>query len=95
MLVAKLGWKLLALLAGVVAARVSRRLLDSLWGRLHGGAPPRNPAVPDTSWREAVAWAAASGVSAALARLAANRGAASAWHKATGSLPPGVEEVGV
>ena len=41
-----------------------------------------------------VAWAVASGVTVAVARLLATKGVASAYVKATGHLPPGVEDVG-
>jgi hypothetical protein len=40
-----------------------------------------------------LAWAAACGVAIAVARLVAQRGAAEAWKKATGSYPAGLETV--
>jgi hypothetical protein len=92
--VEKVLWKLVAVLAGLMAAKAGRSVLDKTWARTRGGEPPRNPAAADTTWGEAVAWAAASGVAVALARLVATRGAASAWRKGTGHLPPGLEEVG-
>lgn len=39
-------------------------------------------------------WAAASGTAIALSRMLAQQGDARAWEKATGSLPPGVSNVG-
>jgi hypothetical protein len=41
-----------------------------------------------------VTWAIATGAALGVARLVAMRGAAQAWKRTTGSLPPGVEEVG-
>jgi hypothetical protein len=92
--VGKVAYKVLGIGAGLVAAKVARSALDKGWARTKGGEPPRNPAVPGTTWSEALTWAVASGVAVAVARLVATKGAASAWTKATGSLPPGVEEVG-
>jgi hypothetical protein len=94
MAVANVAWKVVGVTSGLVAARLSRKLLTTTWTKTKGGDPPRNPAAPGTTWGEALAWAALSGVSVAGARLLANRGAAQAWKKTTGSLPPGLEEVG-
>lgn len=93
--VEKLLYKLVGILGGVVAAKLARSTAEKVWKRTHQGTePPRNPAVPGTSWNEAVMWAVASGVAAGIARLLATKGAASAWAKGTGHLPPGLEEVG-
>ncbi len=90
----KMLWKVVGLGAGLTAAKVSRSVLDKTWAKTKGGEPPRNPATRETTWGEAVQWAVASGIAVAVARLLAARGAAAAWEKTTGHLPPGVEEVG-
>ena len=91
----KVLYKLIGILGGVVAAKLARTTMEKVWTRTHHGAmPPRNPAVPGTSWNEAVSWAVASGIAAGLARLLATKGAAHVWAKGTGHLPPGLEEVG-
>jgi hypothetical protein len=93
--VEKLLYKLVGILGGVVAAKLARTVAEKVWkGTHHGTEPPRNPAVPGTSWNEAVMWAVATGVAAGIARLLATKGAASVWAKGTGHLPPGLEEVG-
>ncbi|HEU0101256.1 MAG TPA: DUF4235 domain-containing protein [Mycobacteriales bacterium] len=92
--VAKVVYKVVGIGSGVLAAKVARSALDKGWARTKGGEPPRNPAVPGTSWSEALTWAVASGVAVAVARLVATKGVASTWVKATGQLPPGVEDVG-
>jgi hypothetical protein len=94
MAAAKIMWKCLALTSGLLAAKATRSALDKGWRRKVGDDPPRNPAAPGTDWKQAVAWATVSGTALALARLAATHGAAKAWQKTTGSLPPGMEEVG-
>lgn len=90
----KVLWKLVGILSGLVAARTTRAVMDKGWTRAKGAEPPRNPAAPGTTWSEAVTWAVASGIALGLARLLATRGAATAWRKGTGHLPPGLEEVG-
>jgi len=92
--VGKVLYKVIGIGAGVVAGKIARSALDKGWARTRGGEPPRNPAVPGTTWSEALAWAVASGVCVAVARLIAAKGVASTWVKATGHLPPGVEDVG-
>ena len=90
----KVLWKLVGILTGLAAAKTGRSVMDKAWARTKGGEPPRNPAAPGTTWSEALTWAVASGVAVAIARLFATRGAAAAWRKGTGHLPPGLEEVG-
>jgi len=89
----ELLWKLVGMLSGLVAGTATRSLLRAGWRRTKGGDPPTNPASPSTGWSEAVAWAVASGVALAVTRLVAQRGAAEAWKKSTGSYPPGLETV--
>ena len=91
----KVLFKLVGILGGVLAAKGSRSVMENVWKRTHHGQlPPRNPAAPGTTWGEALSWAVASGVAAGIARMLATRGAAKAWTKGTGHLPPGLEEVG-
>lgn len=91
--VAKIGWRVTGLAVGLGAASVTRTLLTKVWAKQLGGDPPTNPASRETTWPEALAWAAASGVAITIMRMVAARGAAGLWEKATGSLPPGMEEV--
>jgi Protein of unknown function (DUF4235) len=90
----KLGWKIMVFAFAVPTGIVARKTLDATWRAIRRDEPPRNPAAPGTAWREALAWAAVSGVAVAGARLVAARGAAATWKSLTGRLPPGVEEVG-
>ncbi len=92
-MLANLGWKVVGVGSGLVAAKASRAVMDKSWKATKGGEPPRNPAAPGTSWSEALTWAVASGVALGVAKLLATRGAAGAWRRTTGHLPPGLEEV--
>ena len=49
---------------------------------------------PDIAGREALLWAAISGLSMGLARTYATRRLAHYWIRSTGELPPGMAEQG-
>ncbi len=86
----ELGWTLIAAAAAVVAGLAARKALDAGWRASRKAPPPENPAMPDTTWTEALAWTAATSLVVGLARLLAQRGAAVGWRRATGRLPPNV-----
>ncbi len=86
-------WKGVGAASGALAGMATRKLLTSAWRRTKGGNPPTNPASPSTTWSEALVWAISSGVALAVTRLVAQRGAAEAWRKATGSYPRSLETV--
>ena len=90
--VEKTAWKVLTALAAFAATVAVRKVLEALWGRLTDADAPTNPADPSVSWREALLWTAATGVGIGVGRTIAQRGAASAWTKATGRIPPPFEE---
>jgi len=93
MAVANTAWKVVGAVSGMAAAKSARKALVAGWRKTVGDDPPTNPASPATTWGEALAWAAASGIAIGVARLIAQRGAAATWRKATGSYPPGLEDV--
>jgi len=87
-------WKIVGTGGAILAGMLARKALVASWTKSTRLAdPPTNPASPTTSWGEALMWAATSGLVVALARLVAQRGAAAGWQRATGALPPGLEEV--
>ena len=90
----KVVFKVIGITAGLVSTKVTRKALDAGWRKVRGSEPPRNPAVPGAAWSEAVTWAVASGIAMGLSKMLAAKGAATAWQKTTGSLPPGVTEAG-
>jgi hypothetical protein len=91
---APLSWKLLGAGFAIPAGIAVRKLADTAWYAARGNPPPKNPAAPQTTWPEALAWAAVSGVAGAGARLVAARGAAATYKSLTGKLPPGLESGG-
>jgi len=82
----------MSLVAGLGAAAVTRKLLDHSWKAAAGKNPPENPADPDVRIGEAVVWAAVTGAAVALARMVAQRRAASYYARSTGHLPPGLRK---
>lgn len=88
------SWKIGSGLTGVAAGWATRSVLRAVWRKAKGEQPPENPASPETTWPDALLWAIGSGVALAVTRLVAQRGAAEAWHAATGSYPTDVLESG-
>ena len=85
-------WTVFSLVAGLGAAALTRKLLDRSWQAAAGKNPPENPADPDVSLGEAVLWASITGAAVALARMIAQRRAASYYTRSTGHLPPGLRK---
>ena len=86
-------WKLGATLVGVTITMLIRRTMTRAWQHRTGGAPPNNPADDETTWKDAVVFAAVSGLAIGIARVLSDRAAAEAWRKAKGSYPPGIKSV--
>jgi hypothetical protein len=83
-------WTAFSLAAGLGAAALTRKLLDQSWRAAAGKNPPENPADPDVGFGEAVMWSVLTGALVALARMVAQRRAASYYARSTGHLPPGL-----
>ncbi len=82
-----MAWKVLAGVAAAAATAVADRGIRSAWKATTGDEPPSNPTNPDVNWREAVTWALLSGAVIGIARLAAQRKAASYYRNSSGDLP--------
>lgn len=87
------GWKVVGGLSAALGGKVARQVVGKAYTRATGKEPPIDPSHPGIQLREALIWALVSGTTVALVRLAIERGAATAWVKATGSLPPGLDEL--
>nr|WP_202885948.1 DUF4235 domain-containing protein [Kribbella sandramycini] len=75
----------------VVLGLAASKAVSTAWKVGSGGKPPKNG---QGGYVEVVAWAAASGAAAAVAKLFAERQAASYYLKSTGHPPPGWEQNG-
>src|SRR5947207_14058401 len=80
----RLAWLGGAAASGTLAAIAVRRAAVTTWRSTKHEDPPENPAARDVGWREALAWATAVAVGAAVARVVAQCGAASSCERATG-----------
>ena len=85
-------WTTFSIAAALGAAAVAKKAVDGGWRAATGKNPPVNPADPDVDLWEAVAWAAVSGTLIALAKMFAQRRAASYYARSTGHLPPGLQK---
>ena len=81
-------WTVFSLVSALGAAAIAKKAIDKSWTIATGKKPPENPADPDVDIWEAVAWAVASGTAVGLARMIAQRRAASYYTRSTGHLPP-------
>ena len=79
-----------SLVAALGAAALAKKGLNTSWRAATGKNPPENPADPDVSIGEAVMWASVTGAAVALARMLAQRRAASYYARSTGQNPPGL-----
>jgi hypothetical protein len=85
-------WTVMALVTGLGAARITHQVLSTGWKASTGRQPPANPADPDVRLMDAVIWSAATGATAALARMFAQRRAANYYVRSVGRLPKQLEK---
>ena len=81
-----------SLVSALGAAAIAKKGLNTSWRAATGKNPPENPADPDVDVWEAVLWAAVSGTLVALARMFAQRKAATYYVKSKGELPPQLQK---
>ena len=85
-------WSMFALGSTIVAGIAARKAMTTSWKVATGKEPPSNPADPDVSIGEALAWATLSGVAIGVMRMLASRKAADYYRRSTGHLPPNLQE---
>lgn len=85
-------WSVFSLVSALGAAALAKKGLNTAWKAATRRKPPENPADPDVELREAVAWALASGAFVGVARMLAQRRAASYYARSTGHLPPSLRK---
>src|SRR5207253_8425856 len=72
----QLVWRGVAIGSGTLAAAAVRRAAVTTWRTTKHEDPPENPVARDVSWANALIWAMAVAIGAAVARVVAQRGAA-------------------
>lgn len=85
-------WKLMGTASGLVAGIATTKALDAAWKTATGRKPPTKPDNPEIASREALLWAALSGMAMTVAKTYATRRAATYWVKSFGELPPGMKD---
>jgi hypothetical protein len=88
----KSTWKLIGTASGLIAGIATTKALDATWRTATGRKPPTRPDNPEIASREALLWAAISGMAMTVAKTYATRRAAIYWVKSFGELPPGMAE---
>ncbi len=83
-------WKLMDTGSALGAGILTARALDATWKTATGHPGPARAEHPDLGGREAIVWAAISGMAIGVAKTVATRRAAIYWVKSTGRLPPGM-----
>ncbi len=84
----KAMWALVGAGSAMIASTAVEHALDAGWRAVRDDDPPRDPSMPGFSWPVALLWTVASATAVGVAQLAARRGAAGGWKKATGRKPP-------
>jgi len=85
-------WTAFSVVSALGAAALAKKATDKVWQVATGKKPPENPADPDVHIWEAVAWAVVSGTAVGIARMLAQRRAASYYVKSTGHLPADLQK---
>jgi hypothetical protein len=88
----KRAWKALGSGSALVAGFAMTKALDATWRTATGRKPPTKPENPEIAGREAILWAALSGMAIGVAKTYATRRAANYWIRSTGELPPGMKD---
>ena len=84
----RVTWMLVGAGSAMAAGAAMSGLIEGGWRIARNEEPPIDPEAPATSWGNAVAWTALTGVLVSVAQMAARRGAAMAWQRTTGRRPP-------
>ncbi len=83
-----LVWKVLGTGSAVLAATVAEKLIGTGWQIALGKPAPTDPThIEDTSGKEALVFAALTGLAVSAARVMATRKAAQYYAKSAGHLP--------
>jgi hypothetical protein len=88
----KRAWKMIGTGIGLASGIATTKALDATWKTATGRKPPTKPENPDIAGREALLWAALSGMALGVAKTYATRRAAQYWVRSFGAVPPGMEE---
>jgi hypothetical protein len=87
----KLLYKPFAIVAGIVAGLLSKKLFDQIWGFFDKEQPP-DPTTRNTTWPKVLGAAAVEGVTFKVTRAAVDRAGARSFERLTGVWPGDKEQ---
>ena len=82
----KLVYKPFAVILGLIAGFLSRKLFDQIWGLIDKEEPPK-PNTEQTTWPKVLAAAAVEGIAFKTTRAAVDRAGARSFEHLTGFWP--------
>ena len=80
-------WAIVAAGSAMLAGAVVQKALNKGWRAAMHEDPPNVKELPIEPWRKAIGFTLASAITAGLATLLSQRGAAAGWEKVTGEPP--------
>lgn len=84
-------WRLLGTGSAILAGVVANKLVTTVWKKA-GRDEVLDPRDPRTPWKDAVAFAALTGLAVGAARVIATRKAAQYYARSAGHLPKAMQE---
>lgn len=82
-----LAYKPFTIISGLLAGAVANALFTRVWRKVGKGGPVPDPTDPLETWGRLALGAAIEGVTFALIKVAADRGAAIMFNRTTGTWP--------
>jgi hypothetical protein len=79
-------YKPIAIVLGLIAGFISRKIFDQVWGLIDDEEPPK-PNTQLATWPKVLAAAAVEGLTFRMTRAAVERAGASGFHSLTGTWP--------
>ena len=90
----KLLYSPFSIVAGIIGARLGRKLFERLWAKVDERSPPPSPIQGETDWRKAVGGAALEAAAYAGTKATVNYLSAKSFHHLTGLWPVKPEQNG-
>jgi hypothetical protein len=82
----KLVYKPFAILLGLLAGFIGRKIFDQIWGLIDKEEPPK-PNTEEATWPKVIAAAAVEGITFRVTRAAVERAGAKGFASMTGTWP--------
>ena len=86
-----LVWRVIGTGSAILAGIVANKVVTEVWKRA-GRDEILDPRDPRTPWKDAVVFAALTGLAVGAVRVVVTRKAAEYYEKSTGELPPPMQE---